>query len=178
MQFSDNPQYKIAETFGDIVLYEPASDTDYHMSRYIAANAQNIYASAGTTKELLSKIANHAIKICNEKDVKTIKTDIGLLMNNILSRLQYPVDEDCALRMGCLFYFIEGEDPNSVDEFWLNKKLNLAKGEAKEHSPAMYNFFLSKGLINTPAYSELLECLSDRDYFQKRKEMLAQLIPQ
>jgi len=41
------------------------------------------------------------LELCNdEKNMKTLRTDVATLANNIKYRLSYPVDEDCALRMG------------------------------------------------------------------------------
>ncbi len=169
---AQNDKFKVAFDDGGIVLYEPNSDTDYHTCRYVAANAQNIYSSTGATKEVLQKICEHAVKLCNTQDIPTLKTDIGLLMNNILSRLTYPVDEDCALRMAAIFYLLPDEEPNECHDIILRKKIEMAKS-----NPKLYDFFLSRGLLNTPAYKELLDCLNDRDYLSRRAQTLSTLLP-
>lgn len=46
--FSNNPSYTLAYTTKDgTEFYTPAQGTDYHMSRYVAAQAQNIYSGSG-----------------------------------------------------------------------------------------------------------------------------------
>ena len=175
VRLSQDSGYQVAGVFPatGITLYEPKADTDYHMSRYVAANAQNIFSQSGATREVLAKIVDRVLDLCNETaDTKRLRTDVGLLMNNIKTRLAYPVDEDCSIRLGAIFYFLEDEDPSRVDDEVINRKVMLAKTD-----PDLYAFFLSRGLVNTPAYSTWLDLLEDKDYFKRRMETLLAVTP-
>lgn len=183
--FSENPQYKevFHSTIHNLRFYMPQDVANgYHMSRYVAAGAQNIYAAGGATKELLGSLMDKMLEICNdEKSLKTLRSDIATLANNIKYRLRYPVDEDCALRMGAIYTFVEGENPDVTEDFWTNKKVALAKGDATQGiapDPALYAFFLSIGIPYTPAWREQLDILTDTNYFNQRRELLNALMPQ
>jgi len=182
--YENNPAYK--EVFysqvHNVKLYMPEDAANgYHMSRYVAAGAQNIYASGGATKDLLSAMMDKMLELCNdEKNVKNLRTDIATLANNIKYRLRYPVDEDCALRMGAIYTFAEGEDPDTVDDFWTARKVAWAKGDASQNispDPELYAFFLSIGIIFTPAWKEQSAILTDLNYFKERTEQLNSLMP-
>lgn len=182
--FENNPKYK--EVFHskvhDLKFYVPEDIANgYHMSRYVAAGAQNIYASSGATKELLGAMMDKMLELCNdEKNIKSLRTDVATLANNIKYRLKYPVDEDCALRMGAIYTYVEGESPDATEDFWTKRKVTLAKGDATQSikpDPELYGFFLSIGLPYTPAWSEQSAILSDTDYFKNREEMLNSMMP-
>lgn len=182
---ANNPKYKeiFHSTVHDIKFYMPEDIANgYHMSRYVAAGAQNIYSSSGATKELLELMMNKMLELCNdEKNIKTLRTDIATLANNIKYRLKYPVDEDCALRMGAIYVFVEGENPDMTEDFWTKRKLVLAKGDATQNippDPELYAFFLSIGLPYTPAWSEQSAISTDSGYFNQRVEMLNAMMPQ
>lgn len=172
----DNAQYVVSfeSTVHGVKLYVPAQDTEYHISRYVAANAQNIYSSTGATKETLEAIAERMISVANtEGNAKTWRTDIGALAHAIRTRTKYPVDEDCAIRMGALYCFLEDEDPNQVQDVFTQKKISLAKGlNGMKADPDLYAFFLTMGVQSTPAWREYDSHLTDTEYFQKRAEML------
>lgn len=181
----DNPSFK--EVFHskvhDLKFYMPEDPANgYHMSRYVAAGAQNIYAAAGTTKELLEAMMDKMLELCNdEKSLKTLRTDVATLANNIKYRLRYPVDEDCAIRMGAIYTFIEGENPDLTEDHWTRRKMTLAKGDALQNiapDPELYAFFLSIGLPYTPAWSGLSDTLNNSNYFSQRTEALNALMPQ
>lgn len=183
--FANNPAYK--EVFYSAVhntrFYMPADMANgYHMSRYVAAGAQNIYAAGGATKDLLGAMMDKMLELCNdEKSIKTLRTDIATLANNIKYRLRYPVDEDCAIRMGAIYTFAEGEQPDTTEEYWTARKLAMAKGDAAQNiaaDPALYGFFLSTGIPFTPAWSGQLGILSNTNYFSQRNEALNSLQPQ
>lgn len=183
--YKNDPAYK--EVFHsevhNITLYMPEDVANgYHMSRYVAAGAQNIYAAGGATKDLLSAMMDKMLELCNdEKNVKNLRTDIATLANNIKYRLRYPVDEDCALRMGAIYTLAEGEDPEQTEDFWTNRKIAWAKGDATQQiapDPELYAFFLSIGIVSTPAWKELSDTLTDTNYFKARKENLNALMPQ
>lgn len=182
--YADNPKYR--EVFHsqvhDIKLYMPEDAANgYHMSRYVAAGAQNIYAAGGATKELLGNMMDKMLELCNdEKNLKTLRTDVATLANNIKYRLRYPVDEDCALRMGAIYTFAEGEDPEHTEDYWTAKKVAWAKGDATQHiqpDPELYSFFLSIGITSTPAWKEQSDILSDSNYFKTRTDNLNALQP-
>jgi len=170
MNFKDNPEYELAFTLkrGEqkpILFYKVKSAGEYHISRMVAASAQNIYSASGITSDMLNSVMDHIIKMCNSKDIiTTIKTDIAMLANQVKYRTKYPVDQDCAIRMGAIYTFMEGEDPNKVVNLWTERKLTLAL----EH-PELYAFFLHLGLASTPSYRELLAVLNDTEYFRNRE---------
>lgn len=183
--FDNNPKYK--EVFHSLVhnikFYIPEDVANgYHMSRYVAAGEQNIYAAGGATKQLLSAMMDKMLELCNdEKNLKTLRTDIATLANNIKYRLKYPVDEDCALRMGAIYCFAEGENPEHTEDFWTSRKVALAKGDATQKvaaDPELYSFFLSLGIASTPAWKELSDTLIDTNYFNQRTDTLNALMPQ
>lgn len=166
----DNPEYTEAyhnERTG-VRLYTPAQAGSYHMSRLIAAQAQDLYASVGTSKQVLEGIVQKALDLCNEDtaDGKRLRTDIGMLMNNLLYRMRYPVDEECGLRMGAILCFAEGEDPNRMSDAWTQKKLRMA-----DEDPDLYTFFLSMGLRSCSSYAELLDTLTDTMMAQRRQQI-------
>lgn len=173
--FKDNPNYQLIHTTANGTdLYAPADQSQYHLSRYVAANAQNIYSACGTTKETLTVFLNEMVKRCNDaKDTATIRTDIAILANNLLYRIKYPVDEDCAIRMGAIYCFIDGEDPEDVSDMWTRKKMELAKS-----APATYSFFLTLGIRYTPSWNGLDSPLTSTDYLTNRDTELAALSPQ
>lgn len=182
--FKDNPKYKevFHSTVHDLRFYMPEDIANgYHMSRYVAAGAQNIYSASGATKDLLGAMMDKMLELCNEeKNVKTLRTDIATLANNIKYRLRYPVDEDCGLRMGAIYCFVEGEDPDVTEDFWTRRKVTLAKGDAAQNiqpDAALYAFFLSIGLPYTPAWKEQLDTSTGSNYFNQREETLNSLMP-
>ena len=164
---SANPAYKVAFSHDGINLYIPVEVTSYHKSREVAAMAQQIYSESGATPQVIKSIAEEALRICNTAQEKQVRTDVGTLMNNLLYRLKYPVDEDCAIRMGAILCFMEDEDPNKTEDFWTQKKIELA-----HKSPEAYAFFLTMGINNTPAYNNRLDISIDTDYFNNRREIL------
>lgn len=185
INYADNPAYRevFHSTVHNIRLYMPQDAANgYHMSRYVAAGAQNIYAAGGATKELLANMMDKMLELCNdEKSVKTLRTDIATLANNIKYRLRYPIDEDCALRMGAIYVFAEGEDADHTEDYWTARKVAWAKGDAAQNilpDAELYAFFLSIGIPSTPAWKELSGTLTDSNYFKTRMDNLNGLQPQ
>jgi len=174
MSLKDNPLFQVAIESKDVRLYVPAQDTDYHLSRYVAAGAQNIYSASGATKETITAITDKIIELCNsDQAIRTTRTDIAILANNLKYRLKYPVDEDCAIRMGAIYCFLEDEDPNTVHDVFTRRKIELAKKD-----PDLYAFFLNMGQQNTPAWTEYEQDLNDTEYLRGRQEGLNALQPQ
>lgn len=179
-----NPAYKkvFHSNIHNIKLYMPQDVANgYHMSRYVAAGAQNIYAAGGATKDLLNAMMDKMLELCNdEKNIKSLRTDVATLANNIKYRLSYPVDEDCALRMGAIYTFAEGENPEAAEDYWTTRKVAWAKGDATQNippDPEMYSFFLSIGIVSTPAWKELSDTLTGSNYFKTRTDNLNALQP-
>lgn len=172
MTFANNPNYIEVFTSPSVTLYCPAETHAYHLSRHIAAHAQNIYSSSGITPQLLTKFMDELIAQANDSNIKTLRTNVGILANNIKYRLRYPVDEDCAIRMGCIYTFMEGEDPDAVSSAWTERKLALAK----QH-PDLYTFFLTEGKRLTPSWKAYEQDLNDMEYFSKRARELSSLLP-
>lgn len=173
MIFKDNPSYKEACKSDKHIFYTPINIAEgYHVSRFIAGNAQNMYSASGITKELHTTMLNKILDIVNDDKSNTgrVKSDVATIANNLLYRTRYPVDEECLIRMGAIYCFIEGEDPDTVDDLWTQKKMKVAKEDRK-----VYDFFIETGWINTPAYKDLLPVLNDSEYFQKRQAALESL---
>lgn len=166
-----NPEeYNLVYDANGIKLFQPASG-DYHMSRYVAAGAQNIYSASGATKEYLEALTQAVIKQC--EDVRSnIRTDVAVLMNNLRYRLKFPVDEDCAIRMGAIYTFMENENPEIVDAFQTEEKVKLA-----HRHPDLYAFFLTLGIEYTPIWKDIDRNLLTTQYFLNRRQELEKLTP-
>lgn len=184
---STNPAYRsiFHSNVHNLDFYAPVQDSDYHLSRYISAQAQAIYSACGITKDLLESFLDKMIEICNDKDAKTVRTDVAILANNLKYRTRYPVDEDCALRMGATYVFLENEAPDTILPHWTERKVRMAKGFGLSgtdgyiaHDPELYNFFLTEGVRLTTQWSGFDSPLTDMDYFNKRNDMLQTLTPQ
>lgn len=176
----ENPNYQIVfhSDVHNLDVFAPSDIANgYHLSRYVAAGAQNIYSASGATKDFISLVTAKMIELCNtDNNSKTFKTDITALAHNLQYRTKYPVDEDCAIRMGAIYTFLEDENPDDVQDLFTKKKMKLAKGDAETKAdPALYAFFLNTGIIYTPAWSELGEL--SKDYFLTRAETLNSLTP-
>lgn len=173
MSYSNNPKYKEvfkSEVHG-VSFYVPVESGDFHTSRYVAANAQNIYSGAGVTKELLTGMLAEMIKLCQEeKNPNTLRTNMGVMINNLLYRTKFPIDEDCAIRMGAIYAIMDGED-EMYHDLWTQKKMEMCKGSKPDS--ALYDFFLHTGIIYTPSWNELrTRTIVNMDYLIKRNEQL------
>jgi hypothetical protein len=119
----------------------------------------------------LNEIADAILQRCNlQSKLETRITDIGVLANEIKYRTKYPVDEHCAIRIGAVLSFIDGEDPDKYDVFWTRKKEELAM-----NNPEAYSFFLSWGISNTEPYRKQFDTSISLDYFRNRQEALRSL---
>lgn len=168
--YKDNPLYTPTE-IGGVVLYAPTDPAKYHASRYVAASWQAVYSTLGATRDFMQLWCDRMIELAEDGAKKTIRTDIGVMVNNLKYRLQYPVDEDCSIRMGAIYHMLDGE-PEEQDADWYVKKMKLAKD-----NPDVYAFFLQQGLKYTPGWNEYLDLISSPNYFQERAEMLQSLTP-
>ncbi len=169
MHFADNPLYKVAYTHETgLVFYVPAATTEYHKSREMAMQVQDTYARCGISPATLTVFIDTLIQFANKQlNTDTLRTDIGTIANNMKYRMSNIVDEQCAIRMGALAVFIDGEEPDKVIEAWTAKKVRLAM----EH-PDLYSFFLHMGIAFTPTYSETLRSLVAEEYLMERKMIL------
>lgn len=183
---ANNPAYQAAfqsNVHPGLILYTPIETTEYHVSRYIAAGAQEIYSSCGATKELTGKMYEAVKRICDEAHQdKNLQgyMEINTLMDNLLYRHQYPVDEQCALRMGAILTFLGDENPDTVLEGYTRRKISFALGDpitGLGSDPELYAFFLSLGVLHTPAYTNLLTTLVGSDYLERRTIALQSLLP-
>lgn len=178
--FEDNPLFelvyqsefvtqKINGVEQPLRFYAPVNVADgYHLSRYIAASAQNIFSAAGCTPELLKRLCDGIIEAVNKNKLD----EVAVLANNIKYRLAYPVDENAALRMAMIFHFVHGENPNTCDAHWTEWKLKKVIED-----PAAYTFFLSRGINATPAYNDYLQGITQSS-LEQRREALKALTPQ
>lgn len=168
MTFKDNPNYEIAFESKELVLYMPVDKSQYHKSRELAMIAQEKYSNAGISKEVLQAFANDLIDRCNKSMSRdTLRTDVAVIANNLLARTQNPIDELCAIRMGAIACFLEGEEPDTVSHAWTEKKMRLA-----DQYPDVYAFFLDTGVAFTPQYAALLRTLTAEDYLTQRAQTL------
>lgn len=178
--------YRLEGTFDKYHIYTPVNIAEgYHLSRKVQADNQIIYSNAGATSEQLNMAMDAILEYCNSTG-KLDRTNIAVIANDIKYRLKYPVDEHCAIRMGCVLSFVEwtepakvnggnieaptrtiSEDPNKYDAFFTDIKFDLAM-----NNPDAYAFFLSWGIANTPTYREASDISISMDYFRKRKETL------
>lgn len=173
MTFLNNPDYVECYNHDGIIFYQPTELYGYHKSREMAMQVQDRYSQCGITKEMLTKFADLMLEFANKQNnTETLKTDIGLIANNLKYRMTNVVDEQCALRMGALSLFVEGENPDEVKEFWTAKKLQLANDNEK-----VYDFFLHMGIAFTPEYNSLWRTLQTKDYFSERQMTLHGLMP-
>ncbi|MDV7696289.1 hypothetical protein N6B72_05085 [Chryseobacterium soli] len=176
MQYKDNPEFtllfesKMFDTSGNALkkgneplrFYAYANISNYHMSRFLAANAQNGYSAAGITPDVMNAICDKMIQAVNDKKI----ADVAVLANNLKYRTKYPVDENALLRMAMIYSFVENENPDKCESHWTDWKLKKILEE-----PEAYSFFLPIGLELTPAYSESLEAASASS-LNKRTMML------
>ena len=181
MSFKNNPKFKtqfVSKKFDvsgeplkkgvqPLRYYSYTNISDYHMSRYLAANAQNMYSSSGITPEIMNAICDKMIQSVNDKKL----SDVAVLANNLKYRTKYPVDEHAILRMAMIYTFVDNEDPDRCENHWTEWKLQKILAE-----PEAYSFFLPIGLQFTPAYSEYLEEISPTS-LSKRETMLKTMLP-
>lgn len=177
----DNPAFIEAFSGEGYKLYTPVQATEYHMSRHVEATKQSIYAAAGATVEVIQAHMDAIIERCNlAQDSKTFKTDCAALANALKYRTQYPIDANCAIRMGAILCFMEyeqdgkliSENPDKTEIFWLNKKERMADGD-----PDLWAFFLSMGIVSVPQWSNHLGILKAETYFSDRRKAIAALLP-
>lgn len=174
--FKENPQFalqyesKMFDVKGNpltngaepLRYYAYTDLTQYHMSRYVASNAQNLYSSAGITPDMINTICDKMIQAVNNNKL----ADVAVLANNLKYRTKYPVDEHAILRMAMIFMFVEGEDPNKHEPHWTEWKLQKVLAE-----PEAYSFFLPIGLEFTPAYKEYYGEVSQTSLLQRREAL-------
>jgi hypothetical protein len=171
--FKDNPEFVVAYQGHDITLYMPAEITAYHKSRELAMQVQDAYSRCGISKETLTEFANKLVEFANKTlNQDTLRTDVGLIGNNLLARMKSPIDELCAIRMGAIACFEEGENPNEVKEIFTQHKMRLAERHAD-----IYDFFFHTGIAFTQEYSSLWRGLQAQDYLQHRKMLLDTMTP-
>lgn len=168
-QFKDNPLFIPVHECkaANVIFYAPAEGTEYHKSRELGMQVQDIFARCGISQTALQGLGDALIEKANNADLKTLRTDIGVLGNNLKYRLKNTVDSDCAVRMGAIGCFMEGEDPDNLQEAWTSKKLKLAA----QH-PDIHAFFLTLGVKLIPEYCNLLRGLQVEEYFQNRAAMI------
>lgn len=178
--YKDNSDYKVIfeSEVHKIKFYAPIEGKDYHMSRYAAAGGQNVYSSVGIGKDLLSVMVDTMLGWANNDKVKDIRTNLGVMCNNLKQRMKYPVDEECALRMGAILSIAQNEAHDKADYYWITKKVAWAKGDFENNTdpdPELYAFFLTMGVEHTPAWTELKTDIINTEYFNQRRESLQAL---
>ncbi len=166
--FKDNPQYeKVISSNDGTDFYILKDFSQYHMSRYLAASANDRYARLGLTPDVMQAIEDNILKATENKKWD----EIAIWVNNLRARRSEPVDEFAALRMACIYTFIDGEDPDKCEPVWNNKKFQMIKDE-----PLLFSFFLNIGLQYTPSYQDLLANISETS-LKTRRDVLKMLTP-
>lgn len=172
MQFASNPSYTTAYVSDSgIAFYMPIDVSDYHKIRELAMQAQDAYNRCGISRDALQSLTNKMLEIANmQGDMGTVRTDIGVLANNLNYRMSQIADEQCILTMAALGLFLEGEDPNDVQAGWTNKKMQMAK-----EYPDVRAFFLQMGIAFTPEYAKALRGLAIEGYLAERAMLIGVL---
>lgn len=165
-QFSNNPEY-IPHDIGGHVFYTPSETTSYHKSREMAMQAQDIFSRCGISREVLQSFVKELLERANGSPVASLRTDVGVIANNLQYRLNNISDSECALKMGAIACFIEGENPDTVHEAWTQKKIALARSNTD-----VFDFFFHLGVACTPEYATHLRGLMIRGYLETREETL------
>lgn len=174
--YKDNPEFtlqfeskmfdvngnELKEGAEPLRYYSYTNIANYHMSRYVAANAQNQYSAAGITPDVMTAICDKMIQSVNDKKI----ADCAILANNLKYRSKYPVDEHASLRMAMIYNFVEREIPEKCENHWTEWKLLKVLAE-----PEAYSFFLPIGIELTPAYSEFLQEVSENSLNQRRETL-------
>lgn len=168
IDYKNDPRFD--EIHPGVYFLKDTSIADLHKSREVEAQIQNIYSNSGATASFINLLATQGIKMI-EDDPKNeqLRQNMLSLFHELQFRTQNPVDSLCGIRMGAILSFMDGE-PEEINNAWIEKKIEMAQS-----NPDLWAFFLSWGIANTPSYSSLLDILKDRDYFNKRKEMLMSL---
>lgn len=165
-----------------IKLFVPINTTDYHMSRYIESSKHAKFSSIGITPELLKRHLDAIIDVCNvTAEQKTLRTDIGALANAIKMRMEYPVDDLCAIRIGISLTFAQitdssgniiTEDPNKVEYYWMKRKEELAID-----NPDLYAFFLGMGMSSLGKSIEHLNISDDMAFLMEKAARMREVYP-
>lgn len=167
--YAGNINFKQVYQDPDITLYMPVDITSFHKSREMAMQAQERYSNAGISKENLKALADSAIEqLNNELNKDKLRTNMTVLWNNILARMQFPVDEHCAVRMGAIATLMPDEPEHYMNDNYTAHKMRLAL-----QNPNLYAFFLNMGVAFTPEYTAVLRTLSVEEYLMKRNSLLA-----
>ena len=173
INYAADPRFQVIRE-GEIPVYFLKDEyiTELHKSREVEAQIQNIYSNSGATAEYLSKFCDELIlKLENDPKNDTLRQTMIARLNELKYRTKVPVDHLCGLRMGAILSFIEGE-PFEASGAWIDKKVQMALEDAE-----LFDFFLRWGISSTPSYSNLLNTLTDRDYFSQRMSMIASFHP-
>lgn len=168
-QLKDNPMYT-SHDVGGYTFYTPTEDTQYHKCRELAMQAQEVYSRCGISKEVLQSFINELTERANNSKINTLRTDIGVIANNLQYRLNNIVDEEIALKMGAIACFTGDENPNELHEPYTKLKLDIARKNSH-----VYDFFLHLGVACIPDYAQLLRGLQIREYLTQRNEVLSGL---
>lgn len=180
--YKDNPEFtlqfeskmfdvsgnELKECAEPLRYYSHSNISNYHMSRYLAANAQNQYSAAGITPEVMIAITDKIIQSVNDKKL----ADCAVLANNLKYRSRYPVDEHASLRMAMIYTFVEREHADKCENHWTEWKLQKILAE-----PEAYSFFLPIGLELTPAYKEYLQEISETSLSQRQEILRTMTLP-
>lgn len=175
----DETKYRLVFSKSGYEFYVPLNMMEgYHVRRYVEIERQRIYAASGATPEVLQTAMDAILDICNSDGKGAHSyTDISAICNMVKYRLEYPIDQHCAVRVGALLVFVrwaEGgkqfeENPDDVQPFFTDKKVDLALMDSD-----VYAFFLITGTSSIREYSNQLEYL-DENYYQKRAEAIRSL---
>src|ERR1043165_766903 len=108
MALKNNPNFELKKESGSVRIYVLTNTMALHTKRYAEIFYQQIYANSGANAEVLRQTYQEMLDRCNDmKNAKTFRTDMSALVQSLMYRLEYPVDQHCAIRMGCICSFME-----------------------------------------------------------------------
>lgn len=178
--FSDLTKYQFIGEYSGVRLYMPVDIVSgYHLSRYVELTRQEIYASSGVTSEVLKASLGGILDICDMNGERERKfTDISLIVQALMYRLEHPIDDIASIRIGCVLCFCEyeeggvlvQEDPSRIDVVTMNKKVSIAMSD-----PDAYVFFLHMGIRYQKKSEEVLNISELINYLTEREEVLRSL---
>jgi hypothetical protein len=116
------------------------------MERNIAANTANKEFWYNMTVQDLNKIADEILVANNARDYNTV----AIKVNEIKTRSLKLVEYETTLRLGAIYYLIEGEHPGRYNPITTNKKVDLWKEDEEARS-----FFLQAVWDMVKPYTEL-----------------------
>lgn len=163
-----DPKFELAIESNGIKFYRLKNISDYHVSRFLAASANDRYASLGLTEKILEQIETKILEATEAKKWD----EIAVWVHHLKARRSNPVDEFAAIRMASIYHFLEDENPDKTEASFTDMKFDFIQND-----PVLFSFFLPIGLQFTPSYMNYLNEITQTS-LEQRKEILKSLQPQ